>query len=466
MNLRLNSVLRSIFLVLLISGLGSTVFAQTFAYVVETGIQDVAVIDTSTNTLVTQIPVEGPRDIALSPDGSHVYVSSVQRTPDFGIISFHIIAIDTATNSISGDIVTDGPGAFTVSPDSSKVYRSLQGGVAVIDAATNTITTVIPTLFDGHVVCSPDGTRLYVGNSNTGGIYIIDTATNTVIDTIPNPPFGLSSIAISPDGSRLYASHDDETRVIDTATKIEIGSIPQGGLITMAVTPDGKHIWGCGTYDFGPFWVLDTTTFSVTTVTETEGSWYQAGITPDGTLAYLADGIDDAVVVWDTTTLLPVATIQLKISHPPAFPGSRPEGMAVGAIPPAIPFAAFSVSKLQINSQGFSDNGSFTLGAGHAAATASTSTLDPVTQNVTLTAGSYTLMIPAGSFRKDGTNLHWKFDGQIGSVRVNADIKQQNKSTTQFDYSFGVNGPNLTSALRPIRVSLKIGLNVGSSNVP
>lgn len=76
------------------------------------------------------------------------------------------------------------------------------------------------------------------------------------------------------------------------------------------------------------------------------------------------------------------------------------------------------------------------------------------------------MTIPAGSFRKDGPNLHWKFESTVGSVRVNADITQQNKSTTQFNDSFDVNGPNLTSQPRPIRVGLKIGLNVGTALVP
>jgi YVTN family beta-propeller protein len=464
-------LLRTISLALLIAGLGSTAFAQTFAYVIETGIQDVAVIDTSTNTLVAQIPVEGPRVLAMAPNGAHVYVGSVRRSPDFGIVTIYVVAIDTATNAVVANIQVNNVWGLAVSADSSKVYAADPvGGVAVIDAATNTITTVIPTPLGNHVflVGSPDGTRLYVGNGNLGDIYIIDTATNTVIDTIAENatgPVGMYALAISPDGTRLYASnhHGDAVNIIDTATKLQIGSIPQPGMAQLTVTPDGSHIWACGIYDGGPFYVLDTTTFAVTQLSDAAHAWFQAAITPDGTLAYLTD-FTDAVVAWDTTTLLPVASIQL--GNPPAGPRSRPQWITVGAIPPAIPFAAFSVAKLQINSQGFSNNGTFTLGAGHAAALASsTSSLDPVTQNVTLTVGSYTLLIPAGSFRKDGPNLHWKFEGKIGSVRVNADIKQQNKSTTQFDYSFAVNGPNLTGEPHPIRVGLKIGKNVGSTNV-
>jgi len=483
MHSRLNILLRHLALALLIAGLGSTAFAQTFAYVVESGLQDVAVIDTSTNTLVAQIPVPEPFRVVLSPDGSRVYVGSVHRGP---FITVFVTVIDTATNSVIANIqTTNGLSGLAVSPDGATLYatETTPSDVAVIDTATNSITTRI-TVPDSHgphsgglfPAVSPDGTRLYVGNGGFGDIYIIDTASNTLVDTIPEIPanpalagndIGLHAIAVSPDGSRLYATNHNGVlgvSVIDTATKVEIGSIPQPGLAQLAVSPNGSQIWACGIFDGGPFYVLDTATFAVTTLSDASAAWFQAALTPDGTLAFVVDGLNNQVVAWDTATYLPVSSLQLAVSHPPAVPGSRPKWIAVGNIPPAVPFAAFNVAKLQINAQGFSENGSFTLGTTHAAA-ASTPSLDPVTQNVTLTAGSYSLTIPSGSFRKDGANLHWKFEGKIGAVRVNADIKQQGKSTTQFDYTFDVKGPNLTSEPRPIRVGVKIGLNVGTSSV-
>lgn len=483
MHPHLKTLLRYLSLALLIAGLGTTAFAQTFAYVVETGLQDVAVIDTSTNTVVAQIPVPEPFRVVLSPDGSRAYVGSVHRSP---AISVFVTVIDTATNAVIANIqTTNSLSGLAVSPDGATLYATelTPSDVAVIDTATNSITSRI-TVPDSHgphsgglfPVVSPDGTRLYVGNGGFGDIYIIDTASGTIIDTIAEIPanpalagndIGLNAVAVSPDGTRLYATNHNGVlgvSVIDTATNVEIGSIPQPGMAQLAVSPNGSQIWACGIFDGGPFYVLDTATFAVTTLSDASSAWFQAALTPDGTLAYVVDGLNNTIVAWDTTTFLPVASIPLAVSHPPAIPGSRPKWIAIGSIPPAVPFAAFTVAKLQINAQGFSENGSFTLGTSHAAA-AATPSLDPVTQNVTLTAGSYSLVIPAGSFRKDGSNLHWKFEGKVGAVRVNADIKQQAKSTTQFDYAFDVKGPNLTSEPRPIRVGLKIGLNVGTSSV-
>jgi hypothetical protein len=144
-------------------------------------------------------------------------------------------------------------------------------------------------------------------------------------------------------------------------------------------------------------------------------------------------------------------------------------GIAIGTLPPTTPFAGFDVSKLLLNSQGVSEAGSFTLATTTArpSAAATTTGIDPVTQPVTFTIGSYVLAIPAGSFRKDGVNLHWKFIGTLNDVKLNIDITQHANSATQFDYMVDAkNGPVLSGLPRPIRVSLKIGRNVGSALVP
>lgn len=110
--------------------------------------------------------------------------------------------------------------------------------------------------------------------------------------------------------------------MIDTATFAEIGSIPQPGMAQLAVTPNGSQIWACGIFDSGPFYVLDTTTFAVTTLSGPTAAWFQAAVAPDGAIAYVVDGLNNMVVGWDTTTFLPVSEVQLAPSHPPIIPGA------------------------------------------------------------------------------------------------------------------------------------------------
>lgn len=102
----------------------------------------VSIIDTSTNSVVTTLPVGNtPTCVQITPDGTQAYVASV-------------------TNNT----------------------------VSVINRATNTVTATIPlpgALRPVGLAITPDGTKVYVTNINSGNVSVISTATNTVITTIP-----------------------------------------------------------------------------------------------------------------------------------------------------------------------------------------------------------------------------------------------------------------------------------------
>ena len=74
------------------------------------------------------------------------------------------------------------PYGIAVSPDGSKVYvtNEYSNTVSVIDTATNTVTATVPVeSYPSGVAVSPDGTRVYVVNEG-GTVSVIDTVTNTV----------------------------------------------------------------------------------------------------------------------------------------------------------------------------------------------------------------------------------------------------------------------------------------------
>ncbi len=463
------SLLRTVSLALLVTGLGSIAQAQTFAYVTQIGLHQVSVIDISTNTVVATIPVGAtPTAVILSPDGSRAYVTTQGYDPLLGP-SYTISVIDTATNTVVATI--PGAGRLAISPDGTRLYGldwHPGVGVEVIDTSTNSVvaTIPIPGTVSGSLAVTPDGAHLYIGAAYTGDIFIADTTTNTVVDAISDPAFvntvGTVSLALSPDGIRLYAG-GDLLRTIDTATKTTL-ALNEPGDVIISLSPDGTKAYLCGfAVDGGPFWVLDTAANTVTPFTDVDGAWVQTAFTPDNAHAYVTDYLNSRVVVFDTASTTVVTTIPLERQ-------SGVRSIAIGTLPPTTPFAGFDVSKLLLNSQGVSEAGNFTLGTSSTQPSASTSLtagIDPVTQPVTFTIGSYVLAIPAGAFRKDGTNLHWKFIGTLNDVKLNIDIKQHANSTTQFDYMLDAkNGPALTGQPRPIRVSLKIGRNTGSALVP
>ena len=104
------------------------------------------------------------------------------------------------------------PRGIAITPDGTKVYvanflgnsPTLNGSVSVVDVATNTVDTVIESAdFNGPfgIAITPDGTKAYVVSFDT--VSVINIPANTV-DTLPNTPITVESnafyVAITPDG--------------------------------------------------------------------------------------------------------------------------------------------------------------------------------------------------------------------------------------------------------------------------
>jgi YVTN family beta-propeller protein len=117
--------------------------------------------------------------------------------------------------------------------------------VSVIDTATNTVTATIPVGNEPiGVAVTPDGSKVYVTHDIDNTVSVIDTATNIVTATIPVSG-GTFGVAVSPDGSKVYVADGSATvSVIATATNTVIATIPVGfGPLGVAVTPDGSKVY-------------------------------------------------------------------------------------------------------------------------------------------------------------------------------------------------------------------------------
>jgi YVTN family beta-propeller protein len=148
----------------------------------------------------------------------------------------------TPVNRIVASIpVGTVPWGVVVSADSSTVYVAndgIPGTVSVIDAATNTVKFVIST--DDNptgLAISPDGSTLYALCHLGVTVDVISTVTNTVtskINVFPdNPSEGTGSITLSPDGSQLYYPVGNSTFVIDTRTR-SVSTISLGADLLLA----------------------------------------------------------------------------------------------------------------------------------------------------------------------------------------------------------------------------------------
>ncbi len=259
MNLRRYGVLPSSFLGLLMGVMPSQA-APKHAYVVSSTASTVTIIDTATSAIKATVPVgSGPSRVAVSPDGSRAYVSH----PSFGYVS----VIDAAVLGVTSTITTGaGPGALAVAPDGGRLYVGTTAGVQVIDLPAGTAGATVPgTGSASEIVLTPDGSRAYVA---AGVLSAIDTASLTATETaIP-----AASLAMMSNGQRLYAASGSSLSEVSTATNSVTRSIGVNGSVSaLALTPDGSRlyagvqgsnlvcsVYGCGGIAFRNVAVIET----------------------------------------------------------------------------------------------------------------------------------------------------------------------------------------------------------------
>ncbi len=174
------------------------------AYVTNRDADTVSVIDTASNTVITgpTFPISvgvQPYGVAVTPDGSAVYVADSGGASQASRFSY-VQVIATANNRVTasipvgpvpvGELGGPGPAGVAITPDGSKVYVTgvRLNVVFVISTASNTVTATIPvgTLPYGVAVTS-DGSKVYVANLLSNTVSVTDTASNTVAATIPAP---------------------------------------------------------------------------------------------------------------------------------------------------------------------------------------------------------------------------------------------------------------------------------------
>lgn len=283
----LNSVVSTVALpknvpCLLKMGPGGT---RLYAAYTDSGTARVAVIDTSSNTIVGNIDVmsraSGLRDFAVSTDGSKIGVLGVFQDWD------GVALLNTATNSASGPVFAD-PGSdirgtgLAFSPDGSRAYvTTMQDGwgfgstidsdaslkvinvaswfgrsptsipltplTAKVWASVPVSNTAARTVTANSVTIIPDGTRAFVVTGYRGRsiVTVFDTTTNATISTITMPTETTGPVAVSPDGTRAFLGTDAGIKVITlsqaaiqakTDTLTVTVTDGRGGSVTIPVT--------------------------------------------------------------------------------------------------------------------------------------------------------------------------------------------------------------------------------------
>lgn len=275
-------------------GLGPLALAITpddsKVYVPNSNSSTVSVISTETDEVTATVLVgEGPAEIAIMPDDSKIYVSNYGN-PD--VPRDTVFVIDPVTNTVQKEIkVGLGPTGMDITPDGKKLYVTNFGSitnpgstVSVIDTETDTEIKKIDLIFDDSsffgpmdVVVKPDGSRAYVSIFGPFdpldpvfldfAVLVIDVEAETIVDFIDlffdSFDTGPSSLAISPDGTRLYVTNlgggigfesfefpGITVSVIDTGTNTVVDTILLSedfsllfGPLDIVVTEDGSRAY-------------------------------------------------------------------------------------------------------------------------------------------------------------------------------------------------------------------------------
>lgn len=391
-----------------------------------------------------------PEGVAVSPDGSRVYVANLNSS------TVSVIDATTTQPTVTATLTVATPFGVAVSPDGSRLYVTSRdsNSVSVINTATDMFIATVGVGASPHgVAVSPDGSRVYVANSVSNTVSVINTATLAASTMgVGSSPYGL---ALSPDGSRVYVTNfnDDSVSVINTTpTPVLSATVPLGEFmldfpVGVAVSPNGSHVYVAEQGLRNRVSVIDAATNMVTATVPVGMTPFGVAVTPDGSRVFVANFGSGSVSMIDATTNIVTATVQVT-GAPLAF------GKFIAGAITTVPFARFTASaNVDVTDGSFVVHGTFTLGAGSRG-------INPLTDPVTIAMGPFAATIPAGSFTAIGDG-QFMFGGTINGVSLTAKISPLGNST--FDLKIEGAGATFTGITSPVTVRVTIGNNEGST---
>lgn len=287
----------------------------TRVYVANYASGSISVIDTRTLVLIATVNVGGnPRALALNPNGTRAYV--ISRSGGFLSIinTFNFSHVEVRVGDDTSDVWFYD---IAVSPTRAEVYVAGRqridgqygGFVWVLDTTTNrwsTFTGIGPAnaSFATALGLNADGTRLLVGwvvGLGGGGVSTVDTGSRSQVGyrTIGDVAY---AVAGHPAGYSYVGRANNGDLMVLNADLEPIGTIPVGcPPINLAFTPDGHRLYLSCYADPGK--VIDVVTSNPATPAivgpPIPAGRYPKGVafSPDGLVAYVAGNQSQSVTV-------------------------------------------------------------------------------------------------------------------------------------------------------------------------
>jgi YVTN family beta-propeller protein len=292
----------------------------------------VHIIDPATQRVVGEIEgVPVNHGVQASADGRRIYVSSEAQSA--------VMVIETDTWEIIKTIpVSARPNNIALTPDGSKLYVAIiarPGAVDVIDTETLENIKTIPHPGGLHnIYVTPDGTHAVAGSISGDRMTVYDTSTDEEVWAWEGESIRPMSISTKPDGStdKIYIQvtghhgfvvFDWDTR--REVARVTLPEIPEDeryesemsslGLYNgapahgLGVSPDGQTVWSTSrmnshVYVYSAYPELE---LLAGIPVGTDPDWVT--FTPDGRYAYVANAHSNDVTAIDMHTYQPVATI-------------------------------------------------------------------------------------------------------------------------------------------------------------
>jgi hypothetical protein len=245
------------------------------------------VYDATTAALVTTIPLgtgltAGSGGLAISPDGSRVYVSV-----SFGA-SLGVLTVDATRHQVVGSGLQAPGGSLAVSHDGKLLFVGLLG-LQVYDTTTGQLITAIPTINGppSALAADPVQDRVYWVDGPGSGCFgasefrAYDTTLGSTVAVSPaaaSPAISWTNIVVSRDDSRLYlagygvpcTTRPGDVQLLDPASLTllkDVGtpSLGSGAVMSApfgmveALSRNRIYVWD----EFGALGVFDRDTFAL-----------------------------------------------------------------------------------------------------------------------------------------------------------------------------------------------------------
>ncbi len=409
--------------VALIGLCGPEAWSAPFAYIPNYGSNNVSVIDIASNTVVATIATGGvgPNAVAVTPDGTKVFVTNQNPAPIGALNNGSMAEINGTTNTfVATTAIHYYPMSVAVNAAGTTAYVPANGGLAagsvivppevdVINTAAHTY-SAIPMTASGAIALTPGETFAYVTGRFSANLYLLNLTTNTLVTGAGFPitvGFNPLAVAISPGGFAYVANSTDGTvSVVNTATNTVVATIPVGtNPQSIAVNPAGTLVYvannGSNTVS-----VIDTATNAVVGAPIAVGNHpYGVSVSPGGNLIYVANQFENTVSVIAELTRaaqgpgIPVGTQPtalgkfIKSAAPAVAPPTR---LAVYIGPPptvGLPFlVAVQSQDANANPQSVAANTAVTVSR-----TTGTGTVGG-TANCTILAGASSCLLAAATY--------------------------------------------------------------------